>query len=165
MVTITLNIPEDTMRQAEVVAEITQRRLEDVLTEWLDRAANEIPVEQLPDAEVRQLVELQLPESQRQELSDLLTDQREESAYGGGSSSPEYIDADLPAGYGAEIGSAAGCRAAWINAAPRVRSCHVRVFRLLSIAASVTQPGIAVATASVPNIWSWHLSKLNISSL
>ncbi len=77
MVTITLNIPEDTMRQAEVVAEITQRRLEDVLTEWLDRAANEIPVDQLPDAEVRQLVELQLPESQRQELSDLLTDQRE----------------------------------------------------------------------------------------
>ena len=77
MVTITLNIPEETVKQAEAVAATTQRHIEDVLTEWLDRAANEIPVDQLPDAEVRQLAELKLTESQQQELSDLLADQRE----------------------------------------------------------------------------------------
>ncbi len=57
MVTITLNIPEETVKQAEAVAATTQRRIEDVLTEWLDRAASEVPVDQLSDAEVRQLAD------------------------------------------------------------------------------------------------------------
>ncbi len=77
MVTITLNIPEATVRQAEVIAATTQRRVEDVLADWLDRAANEIPVDQLPDAEVRQLAAMQLSAAQQDELSDLLDRQRE----------------------------------------------------------------------------------------
>jgi hypothetical protein len=74
---VTLQISEDVIERAKAVAFSTQRRFEDVLAEWLDRAANEIPVDQLPDDEVMALVELMLPESQQEELSDLLADQRE----------------------------------------------------------------------------------------
>jgi hypothetical protein len=76
-VVVTLNIPDAVAHQAQVVAYSTQRRVEDVLTEWLDRAASETPVDQLPDSEVLAAAEMQLPKSQQQELSDLLADQRE----------------------------------------------------------------------------------------
>ena len=76
-VTIVLNIPEETAQQAQVVAATTKRRVEDVLTEWLNRSAAEIPVEELPDNEVRQLAAMMMPDDQQEELSDLLYDQRE----------------------------------------------------------------------------------------
>ena len=76
-VTIVLNIPEETAQQAQVVATTTKRRVEDVLTEWLNRSAAEIPVEELPDDEVRQLAAMKMPQSQQDELGDLLDDQRE----------------------------------------------------------------------------------------
>jgi hypothetical protein len=44
-VIVTLNVPEEIVQQARTVAAKTKQRLEDVLTEWLDRAAAEIPVE------------------------------------------------------------------------------------------------------------------------
>lgn len=74
---VTLEISEDVVERAKVIAAATQRRFEDVLAEWLGRAASEIPVDQLPDDEVLALVELMLPESQQHELNDLLDDQRE----------------------------------------------------------------------------------------
>ncbi len=76
-VTVTLHIPESTARQAQVIAANTKRRVEDVLAEWLDRAANEVPVDQLPDDDVRQLAMLQMTDAQQHELNDLLDRQRE----------------------------------------------------------------------------------------
>jgi hypothetical protein len=76
-VVVTLKIPEEVAHQAQAVATSTKRRVEDVLTEWLDRAAAEIPVEQLPDNEVRTLVKMQMSEDQQSELNELLDSQRE----------------------------------------------------------------------------------------
>lgn len=76
-VTVTLHIPEATARQAQKIAASTRRRVEDVLAEWIDRAANEIPVDQLPDDDVRLLAAMQLSEVQQAELDDLLDRQRE----------------------------------------------------------------------------------------
>ena len=76
-VTVILNIPEETAQQAQVIAATTKRRVEDVLTEWLNRSAAEIPVEELPDEEVLVLVNMMMSEPQQDELSDLLDDQRE----------------------------------------------------------------------------------------
>ncbi len=76
-VVVTLKIPEEVAHQAQAVAANTQRRVEDVLTEWLDRAAAEIPVDQLPDDEVRTLTTMQLSDQQQSELDSLLDQQRE----------------------------------------------------------------------------------------
>ena len=74
---VTLKIPDEIAHQAQAVAKSTQRRVEDVLTEWLDRAASDIPVSQLPDAEVRVLANMQMSEIEQTELSELLEQQRE----------------------------------------------------------------------------------------
>jgi hypothetical protein len=76
-VVVTLNIPEEVAHQAQAVAASTKRPLEAVLTEWLDRAAAEIPVDQLPDREVQTLAKMQMSEEQQAELSDLLDSQQE----------------------------------------------------------------------------------------
>lgn len=76
-VLVTLNVPEEIIHQAQAVATTTRQPVEAVLTEWLDRAASETPVEQLPDAEVRTLANMQMREVEQDELSDLLEQQRE----------------------------------------------------------------------------------------
>lgn len=76
-VVVTLNIPEEVAHQAQTVAANTKRRVEDVLTEWLDRAAAEIPIDQLPDDEVKALADMQLSGEQQAEMQDLLNRQRE----------------------------------------------------------------------------------------
>ena len=53
------------------------RRLEDVLLEWIDRASSEIPVESLPDEQVLTLCDLQMETQQQEVFSDLLARQRE----------------------------------------------------------------------------------------
>ncbi len=74
---VTLELPDVLAQNARSVAAQTQRRIEDVLVEWLDRAATDIPVDALPDDQVLALVDLQLIEAQQAELSDLLAGQRE----------------------------------------------------------------------------------------
>lgn len=74
---VTLELPDVLAQNARSVAAQTQRRIEDVLMEWLDRAATDIPVDALPDDQVLALVELQLSEAQQAELSALLAGQRE----------------------------------------------------------------------------------------
>lgn len=74
---VTLEISEDVARKARAIAAVTHRRFEDVLADWLDSSVADVPVEQLPDDELLATVEMQLAESQQQELSDLLADQRE----------------------------------------------------------------------------------------
>ncbi|MBI5652145.1 MAG: hypothetical protein HZC40_17145 [Chloroflexi bacterium] len=74
---ITIAVPEQAMRRANDVAARTHQRVEEVLTRWLDWAAEEIPVETLPDDDLLVLCEMQMSERQQQELSDLLAENRE----------------------------------------------------------------------------------------
>lgn len=75
--TITLSLPEPVAESARTVAVRTGRRIEEVLVEWLDRAAAEVPLELLPDDQILALRDLQMDEGQQEELRVLLADQRE----------------------------------------------------------------------------------------
>jgi hypothetical protein len=75
--TITVEIPDALAQSAQAVADRTDRRLEDVIVEWLGRFASELPIEALPDEQVLALRDLQLPAPQQAELDDLLAAQRE----------------------------------------------------------------------------------------
>lgn len=74
---VTLELPDTLVQSARSVATQTQRRVEDVLVEWLGRVATESPVEALPDDQLLVLANLQLSEQEQAELSDLLAAQRE----------------------------------------------------------------------------------------
>lgn len=77
--TVTLEVPEEVMQSARDVAKRTHRTLEDVLREWLDRSAMQIPVEQLSDDQVLRLAQMELDAQQQSRLSDLLAKNREET--------------------------------------------------------------------------------------
>jgi len=51
--------------------------MEDVLLEWLGRAATDTPVDLLPDEQVLALRDQQMSEDQQSELDELLASQRE----------------------------------------------------------------------------------------
>lgn len=74
---VTLELPEHIAQQAQAVASQTQRPWEEVLLDWLTRAAAELPVEWLTDEQVLQCCDLQLAPQQQERLSDLLAAQRE----------------------------------------------------------------------------------------
>jgi hypothetical protein len=74
---ILITIPRTVVRRAEQVARRTQRPVERVLAEWLDRAAAELPVEALDDEELLALCDLELSSSEQAELDALLADSRE----------------------------------------------------------------------------------------
>ncbi len=74
---VTLELPEKVTLRAKEMAARTRRRVEDVLVEWLDRAATEPPVESLPDDQVLALCDLQMDGEPQEELSDLLARNRE----------------------------------------------------------------------------------------
>lgn len=80
--TITLEVPEALVHSARVVAARTQRRVEDVLAEWLERTAGALPIESLSDEQVLALRDLRLDDAQQAELSDLLERQREDMITG-----------------------------------------------------------------------------------
>lgn len=75
--TITLDLPPDVARRAAAVARQTNRQVEDVLLEWLGRAATDVPIESLPDDQVLALCALEMNQSDQDELSALLARQRE----------------------------------------------------------------------------------------
>ncbi len=75
--TITLELPDDVARRVNEVAERTHRRPEDILVEWLDRAAADLPVEALSDAEILALCDSQMLPPEQSELSQLLATNRE----------------------------------------------------------------------------------------
>ncbi|WP_129676076.1 hypothetical protein [Candidatus Chloroploca sp. Khr17] len=66
---VTLALPEPLVESARAVAARTQRRVEDVLVEWLDRAAAEVPVVLLPDDQVLALRDLEMDAAAQAELS------------------------------------------------------------------------------------------------
>ena len=69
---VTLELPEQVVRSAREIATRTHRPLEEVLVEWIDRAAAELPVDALGDEQVLALADMQLDAAQNDELSDLL---------------------------------------------------------------------------------------------
>lgn len=72
-----LQIPEKIEREARAEAIRSQRRIEDVLQEWLERYTDELPVDLLADERVLELSEMRLSEHQQDELSELLAFNRE----------------------------------------------------------------------------------------
>jgi polyphosphate kinase len=76
---VTIQISDEVVRQAATVASQSKRRLEDVLAEWLESVVSDLPVESLSDNDVIRLSELQLPEEQQSELSELLSRNSENS--------------------------------------------------------------------------------------
>jgi CRP-like cAMP-binding protein len=75
--TVTLELPEPLAQSARAVAARTSRPVEDVLMEWLDRAAADLPVELLPDEQVLAIRDLQMGDKEQEELSALLAGRRE----------------------------------------------------------------------------------------
>jgi hypothetical protein len=76
---ITLELPDTLLQSAHAIANQSQRRVEDVLVEWLELVAAEMPVELLPDEQVLALRDMQMSDAQQQELSSLLAQQREQA--------------------------------------------------------------------------------------
>lgn len=74
---VTLEVSDAIVRHARAVATQTQRPLEAVLLEWLDRSAAEVPVELLPDDEVLALRDQMLSQADQAYLGELLARQRE----------------------------------------------------------------------------------------
>ena len=74
---VTVQLPDELARQMRAVADQTRRPLEEVLLEWLRRAAADTPVDALPDEQVLALADMQMDEREQGELSALLARQRE----------------------------------------------------------------------------------------
>ncbi|MBE9061043.1 hypothetical protein [cf. Phormidesmis sp. LEGE 11477] len=75
---ISLDIPDSIVRQAQQLASQSQQRPEDILLEWLTHSFIEHPVETLPDSQVLALCNMQLDEQQQATLNSLLDKQRED---------------------------------------------------------------------------------------
>ncbi|HEY1859099.1 MAG TPA: hypothetical protein VGG61_02025 [Gemmataceae bacterium] len=74
---LTLQIPEELARRARALAAATNRRFEDAVVDWINRAVSEPIVESLPDDQVLLLCDADLEQSQQEELSQLLASLRE----------------------------------------------------------------------------------------
>jgi hypothetical protein len=74
---VTLEIPTTLMQQAKEIAQLTDRLLEAVLIEWLDRASTNLSIETMPDEQVLALCDSELSTDQQTALSDLLERNRE----------------------------------------------------------------------------------------
>jgi hypothetical protein len=74
---ITVRVSDRVVRSAAHVAAQSQRCIEDVLADWLDRVVTELPVNELPDQEVLALAESQLAPEEQATLSELLVQNRE----------------------------------------------------------------------------------------
>lgn len=74
---ITLELRTEIVNKAWEIAQRTHQRVEDVLAEWLDQYANELPVETLSDADVLALCHFEMNLLQKQALSSLLAHHRE----------------------------------------------------------------------------------------
>lgn len=75
--TVTLDLPQSVVESARTLAQRTDRRIEEVLAEWLDRYVTERPIEMLSDDEVLALADSQMTDTDQDELSDLLYANRE----------------------------------------------------------------------------------------
>ena len=77
MQAIMLELPDDLAEQAKAVAADKGCRLEDVIMDWVRRAAAEVEFTSLDDSALLELCGPQMPESEQRELSELLASHRE----------------------------------------------------------------------------------------
>lgn len=77
-VKVMVELPDELAERARSVATQTRRRFEDLLVEWIDRAVAEPAMESLADDQVLALCDSQMEAGQQEELSELLTRNREE---------------------------------------------------------------------------------------
>jgi hypothetical protein len=75
--TVTLELPEQVAARVEAAAAFSNRKVEDVVVDWLGQLADDRPVEALTDAEVLAVADSQMPPTEADQLSELQTDQRE----------------------------------------------------------------------------------------
>ena len=75
--TITLRLSPRLAAAAETAARQTRRTVEAVLVDWLDRMADDVPVDWLDDAQLLSLTQANLSQEQQERLADLLAEQRE----------------------------------------------------------------------------------------
>ncbi len=69
---VTLTVSENAWFYAKAVATRSKQRVEDVLSNWLEKISGEIAVEALSDVEVLALAELKMPPKQQKILHKLL---------------------------------------------------------------------------------------------
>ena len=69
---VAIEISDAAASQAQATASRSARRVEDVLSEWIDRAATDPPVDTLPNEQVLALCQAQMDERQQEELRNLL---------------------------------------------------------------------------------------------
>ncbi len=74
---VTIKVSDQVARLASQIASQKHLPVEDVLSDLLESAVNEVPVEMLSDNEVLALSEMKLSEEQNLALSKLLAQQRE----------------------------------------------------------------------------------------
>jgi pyruvate-formate lyase len=74
---VTLQVSEQVLRQAAQIAAHTRQSVEDVLADWLESAATELPVQTLSDEEVLALTRLQFTPEEQESFSELLERNRE----------------------------------------------------------------------------------------
>lgn len=75
---ITIQVSDRVLRQASNVATQSQRRIEEVLADWLESVITEMLIEMLSDEEILELTNLQVTTEQQAALSDLLARNRED---------------------------------------------------------------------------------------
>lgn len=69
---VTLQVSDNVWLYAKTIALQKKRKIEEVLTDWLEKVSDESEVEKLSDAKILALANLQLPESQQETLHELL---------------------------------------------------------------------------------------------
>lgn len=74
---LTVEIPDDLARQARALAAASNRRLEDFVVDWIERAVAEPPVESLTDEQLLAECDGSLANPNQEELSALLSAARE----------------------------------------------------------------------------------------
>ena len=74
---VVLNLPDGLVQQGHEVATFTQRALEEVLLEWLDRGRSETKIDKLPNDQVLAICDSQMTEIDQERMGELLERQRE----------------------------------------------------------------------------------------
>lgn len=74
---VTIEVSEQVWRRASVLAELKNRKLEDVLEEWLEETVAETQLEELSDEEILSLAESKFDDPKQQSFSRLLDKNRE----------------------------------------------------------------------------------------
>ncbi len=74
---VTIELPDELSRRARRLAAAANRRLEDAVIDWINRAVSEPVIEALPDDELLEFCDATLEAGEQAELSSLLADARE----------------------------------------------------------------------------------------